>query len=75
MNTVVIFLGIKRPGRDVDHLPATIVEVRMSGDIPLLPLRGVGRDNFVYVHISIRCINRSQTVQCLSHDAVLSEWV
>ena len=37
MGTAVLFLGIKRPGRDADYLPLTSVEVRMSGAIALLP--------------------------------------
>ena len=37
MGTVVLFQGIKRPGRDVNHLPPTNVEVRISGALPPLP--------------------------------------
>jgi hypothetical protein len=32
-------LGVKRPGREVDHSPPSSAKVKNGGDIPPLPIR------------------------------------
>lgn len=43
------FPEVKLPGRKMHYPPQSSAEVKISGDVPLLPLvclHGVGRDNF-----------------------------
>jgi hypothetical protein len=55
MGTRGSFPGVKRPGREADHLPPSNAEVKMSGATPLLPQYAFmtrclvkHRDNFTF---------------------------
>jgi hypothetical protein len=79
VGTAVLFLGIKQPASDADHSPPSTAEVKKVWSYTSTPPQSVDRDKFVFVYVSIHCINIENSQRTIaekyqSYDAIISEW-